>query len=617
MLPTIIPLLSLLGATAARAAATTAVRAGGANLIRTAATAGARTAATAGARTAAKAGARGSLLGRAAVTYTAADILGGVLGSFFSGGAQAVTGGLLGGDGNAAGGRGGSSSLSSSASLAGVGGADGNFSDANKENCCCCRETLSLLSSIDRTLKIGLNVSKAQLDLEASRNASERERMAESKLPGLGGNNEKLQDIAEEAGFNVGKSLLDLAIGNFGQLLRLGGSEKYYKDLPADEPGEEGRKEGKRGRAILGVGEASGMASGGLVVGRGGPREDKNLTRLSNGEFVVNADSTRANLGMLTQINSNPFSVAAQKQKENQQQAQIIGAVVGESIKRIFKDMNVNQSKIAYLPPRSSETPKANPPGGARQDNIFSQIFKNNSNSLVDLIGKVESNRDPNVFRRGGEAVERHDLQSMTIDEVAALGGTAYGKYQFIPETLKMLAKELKLDTSKVKFTEFVQDKLANHQLMKIKSVRTAMKDPSEQNISSAMTDISHVWRGLPDPRTGTTYQDKFAGGNKAGTSVGEFRKRFEEYLKDQRKSPLEDMMDILKKPGQMLDQIALMGEANKNKQTASTVAPVVINNQSGGQQQRMPAVMLPIDGPTLPNSMVAAVSQFSSSRYA
>lgn len=604
----VIPLLPLLGATAARVAATTAVRVGGANL--------ARTAATAGVRNAAAAGARGSLLGRAATAYTAADIFGNILNSFFSGGAQGVTGGLLGGDGNAAGGRGGSSSLSSSASLAGVGGAGGNFSDANKENCCCCRETLSLLSSIDRTLKIGLNVSKAQLDLEASRNASERERMTESKLPGLGGNNEKLQDMAEEAGFNVGKSVLDLIIGNFGAMIRGAGSkigsEQYYKDLP-DEPGPEGR----RGRAILGAGEATGMASGGLVVGRGGPREDANLIPLSRGEFVVNEGSARANLSLLTQINSNPFSMAAKNEKENQQQAQIIGDVVGESIKRIFKDMNMNPNKIAYLPPRSSGTPKGNPSGETRQGNMFSQIFKNNSNSLVDLIGKVESRGDPNVFRKGGEAVEGHDLQNMTIDEVLALGGTAYGKHQFIPETLRMLVKELKLDTSKVKFTETVQDKLANHQLVKIKSVQTAIKNPSEENIKSAMTDISYVWRGLPDPEHGLTYQDKFAGGNKAGTSVGEFRKRFEEYLKDQRKSPLEDIMDILKKPGQMLDQIALMGEANKNKQTASAAAPVIINNQSGGQQQRMPAVMLPIDGPTLPSSMVAAVSQFSSSRYA
>ncbi len=45
-------------------------------------------------------------------------------------------------------------------------------------------------------------------------------------------------------------------------------------------------------------------AGGGRVTGPGGPRDDKIQARLSNGEFVVNARSTRENLPLLEAINS-------------------------------------------------------------------------------------------------------------------------------------------------------------------------------------------------------------------------------------------------------------------------------------------------------------------------
>ena len=49
------------------------------------------------------------------------------------------------------------------------------------------------------------------------------------------------------------------------------------------------------------------FASGGLngpVVGPGGPRDDKIPAMISNGEFIVNAASTRRNLRLLHMINS-------------------------------------------------------------------------------------------------------------------------------------------------------------------------------------------------------------------------------------------------------------------------------------------------------------------------
>lgn len=55
--------------------------------------------------------------------------------------------------------------------------------------------------------------------------------------------------------------------------------------------------------AAANVASIAGMADGGLVTGKGGPRQDMELRRLSPGEFVVNAAATARNRELLEQIN--------------------------------------------------------------------------------------------------------------------------------------------------------------------------------------------------------------------------------------------------------------------------------------------------------------------------
>jgi TP901 family phage tail tape measure protein len=50
------------------------------------------------------------------------------------------------------------------------------------------------------------------------------------------------------------------------------------------------------------------LADGGMVTGPGGPRDDRILTRLSNGEFVVNAESTSRHRDLLEAINAKRFA---------------------------------------------------------------------------------------------------------------------------------------------------------------------------------------------------------------------------------------------------------------------------------------------------------------------
>lgn len=56
--------------------------------------------------------------------------------------------------------------------------------------------------------------------------------------------------------------------------------------------------------AAANVASIAGMADGGLVTGRGGPRDDKELRRLSPGEFVNNAASVRKNRPYLEAANN-------------------------------------------------------------------------------------------------------------------------------------------------------------------------------------------------------------------------------------------------------------------------------------------------------------------------
>ncbi len=85
------------------------------------------------------------------------------------------------------------------------------------------------------------------------------------------------------------------AVGKIGDIL------KDASEVPFPFPGKDGV--GRVADSMLGWARANGYAYGGPVVGPGGPREDAILARLSNGEFVVNADATARHLPLLEAIN--------------------------------------------------------------------------------------------------------------------------------------------------------------------------------------------------------------------------------------------------------------------------------------------------------------------------
>ena len=78
---------------------------------------------------------------------------------------------------------------------------------------------------------------------------------------------------------------------------------------PTDEMGNAGgggsSTAGTVGTILRTIGSIFGFEDGGLFEGDGGPRDDANLIRISNKEFIVNAASTARHLPLLEAINSN------------------------------------------------------------------------------------------------------------------------------------------------------------------------------------------------------------------------------------------------------------------------------------------------------------------------
>ncbi len=147
---------------------------------------------------------------------------GGLLGGLGSG----LLGGKLGGSGSSGGGAspGGSQQQSSYPRISSIFAPTSMNTRVSgpqtiKDNCCCCDQTISLLSSIDETLKRSLYVSQAT-------NLANKETAAEGgdrRVAGLGGRIEAMGDSAEKAGFGLGSmiaSTIGLAlISNLGPLI--------------------------------------------------------------------------------------------------------------------------------------------------------------------------------------------------------------------------------------------------------------------------------------------------------------------------------------------------------------------------------------------------------------
>lgn len=99
--------------------------------------------------------------------------------------------------------------------------------------------------------------------------------------------------------------------------------------------------------AVIASQEPPAYATGGLFRGAGGPTDDDNLVRISDGEYIVNAASTSRYLPFLEQINTNRFNpVQNQNQILSSSESDIDSKYIGRSLLKVGKDLG----KLANRP---------------------------------------------------------------------------------------------------------------------------------------------------------------------------------------------------------------------------------------------------------------------------
>ena len=123
----------------------------------------------------------------------------------------------------------------------------------------------------------------------------------------------------------------------------------------------------------------------------------------------------------------------------------------------------------------------------------------------------------------GDRGKGNQEITEMTLTQLRQKYGdynTAVGAYQFMPGTAIGLAKQLKLDPNKTVFTPEVQDRLNQYHL---KTMGYEQFKSGKLSQAEFGTRIAQQYRALPDPRTGKTYADQYASGNRATVSLNEF----------------------------------------------------------------------------------------------
>lgn len=83
------------------------------------------------------------------------------------------------------------------------------------------------------------------------------------------------------------------------------------------------------------------LADGGRVVGPGGPRDDKVPANLSNGEYVINAEATAANLPLIEAINNGTVNQRMRRASNDNAGVAAVGGAGGDTYSLQFGDVIV------------------------------------------------------------------------------------------------------------------------------------------------------------------------------------------------------------------------------------------------------------------------------------
>lgn len=147
------------------------------------------------------------------------------------------------------------------------------------------------------------------------------------------------------------------------------------------------------------------------------------------------------------------------------------------------------------------------------------------TNSILDLIGDLESRGNYNALVYGNNTAREADLTNMTIAEVQEFqrgmvarghASSAVGKYQFIQSTLgEMVAQTPGIDRN-TQFTPEVQDRLATQLLERRANLGGFLSGDIET--SDFMNNVAGIWASVPNTSGRSQYHG--IAGNKAGIDV-------------------------------------------------------------------------------------------------
>lgn len=157
-----------------------------------------------------------------------------------------------------------------------------------------------------------------------------------------------------------------------------------------------------------------------------------------------------------------------------------------------------------------------------RPDTMFPPAGQGGIESISKFIAKAESGGRYTAYA-GDRGKGNQAITTMTLTQLRQKYGdynTAVGAYQFMPGTAIGLAKQLGMDPNKTVFTPEVQDKLNQYHLKTMGYEQFRSGKLSQREFG---TRIAQQYRALPDPRTGRTYADQYASGNRATVSLPEF----------------------------------------------------------------------------------------------
>ena len=180
------------------------------------------------------------------------------------------------------------------------------------------------------------------------------------------------------------------------------------------------------------------------------------------------------------------------------------------------------------VPEVNTDYTQDGPTSGGGQDGGVERISK--------IIAQAETGGRYTAYAGDG-GKGNQEITKMTLTQLRQKYGdynTAVGAYQFMPGTAIGLAKQLGMDPNKTVFTPEVQDKLNQYHL---KTMGYEQFKSGKLSQAEFGTRIAQQYRALPDPRTGKTYADQYASGNRATVSLNEFNVALKE-SKEKKSTP-------------------------------------------------------------------------------